>query len=240
MPISRIPKFDPITGDDLPYLSVRYSEVPKGFRITDLEPIADAPLSTKYWQRLTQFADLHFRNHEIIGSTYVDFFSNLQDSYYLNADTLEKALEVYFDDIAKPTQSRTIKRTHEETETLPQSETKTTTQYGHIINREGNSSGSTTGIEYAIEGTDTTPSDKSETESNATDKETHSGTDTDTVNVNGGTRKVETIDNEDWSDVGVAPNYVLMNGFLDNNRTMENVFISFFNDCFTIQEVLKW
>ena len=239
MPISRIPRFDPITGDDLPYLSVRYSEVPKGFRITDLEPIADAPLSTKYWQRLTQFADLHFRNHEIIGSTYVDFFSNLQDSYYLNADTLEKALAVYNEDIAKPTQGRTIKRTHTETETLPNSETTRSTQYGHKIDRDGESSGSTTGIEYAIEGTDTTPSDKSETESTANDSETHSGTDTETENVEGGTRQVESSDTEDWSDIGVAPNYVLMNGFLDNNRTMENIFISFFNDCFTIQEALK-
>lgn len=240
MAISRIPRFDPITGDDLPYLSVRYSEVPKGFRITDLEPLADAPLSAQYWDRLTKFADLHFRNHEIIGSTYVDFFSNLQDSYYLNADTLEKALEVYYDDIAKPTQSRTIKCIHEETEELPDSSTERETIYGHKVDRTGDSSGTTTNIEFAIEGTDETPSDKAVTSSDATDSETHSGTDTETESSTGGTRKLTTIDSEDWSDVGVAPNYELMNGFLDNNRTMENIFVSFFNDCFTIQEAMKW
>ena len=240
MAITRIQRFEPVVGDDLPYHSIVYRDVPQGFRITDLEPIANAPLSTQYWQRLTQFADLHFRNHEIVGKTFVDFYENLQDSYYLNADTLEKALEVYYDDIAKPTQSRTIKRTHEETETLPESETTRSTQYGHKIQTDGTAEGSTTDIEYAIEGTDSTPSTKSENDSTASDTETHSGTDTETENVMGGTRKLETIDSEDWSDVGVAPNYELMNGFLDNNRTMENIFISFFNDCFTIKEGLIW
>ena len=238
--IARLPKFEPIKGDDLPYVTMIYRDVPQGFRITDLEPLADAPLSAQYWDRLTEYADLHFRNHEIIGRTFVDFFENLKDSYYMNADTLEKALEVYFDDIAKPTQSRTIKRTHEETETLPDGSTERKMVYGHKVDRTGDSSGTTTNVEFAIEGTDETPSDKVVTESDATDSETHSGTDTETEAVTGGTRKLTTNDSEDWSDVGVAPNYELMNGFLDNNRTMENIFVSFFHDCFTIQEALKW
>lgn len=240
MAIARIPRFRPIKGDDLPYVTMIYRDVPQGFRITDLEPLADAPLSARYWDRLTEFADLHFRNHEIIGRTFVDFFENLKDSYYMNADTLEKALGVYFDDIAKPTQSRTIKRTHEETEELPDSSTERETVYGHKVDRTGDSSGTTTNIEFAIEGTDESPSDKAVTDSNATDSETHSGTDTETESSTGGTRKLTTTDSEDWSDVGVAPNYELMNGFLDNNRTMEMIFVNFFNDCFTIQEALKW
>lgn len=240
MAIARIPRFDPVIGDDLPYHSIVYRDVPEGFRISDLEPLTGCPLSAQYWQRLTGYADLHFRNHEIIGKTFVDFFENLRDSYLMNADTLEKALEVYYDDIAKPTQSRTIKRTHEETETLPESETTRSTQYGHKVQTDGTANGSTTDIEYAIEGTDSTPSTKSENSSTANDTETHSGTDTETETMKGGTRKLETIDKEDWSDVGVAPNYELMNGFLDNNRTMENIFISFFNDCFTIKEGLIW
>lgn len=240
MVITHLPKWSPVKGDDLPYVTMVYRDVPQGFRITDLEPLADAPLSAQYWDRLTEYADLHYRNHEIVGRTFVDFFENLKDSYYMNADTLEKSLEVYFDDIAKPTQSRTIKRTHEETEELPDGSTERKTVYGHKVDRTGDSSGTTTNIEYAIEGTDETPSDKAVTESDATDSETHSGTDTETEAVTGGTRKLTTNDSEDWSDVGVAPNYELMNGFLDNNRTMENIFISFFNDCFTIQEALRW
>lgn len=240
MAIARIPRFDPVIGDDLPYHSIVYKDVPEGFRISDLEPLTGCPLSAQYWQRLTGYANLHFRNHEIIGKTFVDFFENLRDSYLMNADTLEKALEVYYDDIAKPTQSRTIKRTHEETETLPNGSVERKTVYGHKVGREGDSSGTTTNIEFAIEGTDETPSDKGVTSSKAKDSETHSGTDTETEATTGGTRKLTTNDSEDWSDVGVAPNYELMNGFLDNNRTMEMIFISFFNDCFTIQEALRW
>lgn len=238
--ITRIQRFEPVRGDDAPYLSMVYRDVPEGFRITDLTPMSGCPLTAEYWSRLTGFADRHYRNHEIVGMTFVDFFENLRDSYYLNADTLEKALEVYYDDIAKPTQSRTIKRTHTENETLPDSKTKRTTEYGHVVDTSGNSSGSTTDIEYAIENSDDAPSDKSLTESEATDKETHSGSDTETENITGGTRDLESTDTEEWSDVGVAPNYDLMNGFLDNNRTMEMIFISFFNDCFTIQEALRW
>ena len=238
--IDRLKPWNPVPGDDEPTVSFNYRDVPQGFRITDLEPLADAPLSARYWDRLTEFADLHFRNHEIVGRTFVDFFENLKDSYHLNADTLEKALEVYHDDIAKPTQSRTIRRTHEETENLPDGSTERRTVYGHKVNREGDGSGTTTNIEFAIEGTDETPSDKAVTDSNATDSETHSGTDTETEATTGGTRKLTTNDSEDWSDVGVAPNYELMNGFLDNNRTMENIFVSFFNDCFTIQEAMRW
>ena len=242
MPIVRLnpSEWRPVPGDDGPYLTMSYRDVPKGFRITDLEPVADAPLTAQYWTRLTQYADLHFRNHEVIGKTLMDFFNNIQDSYYLNADTLEKALEVYNDDIAKPTQSRTIKRTHSETETLPNGKSERTTVYGHKVVDSGNNSGTTTDIELAIENDDESPSSKQTTSGNTSNTETHSGTDTETENVTGGQRKNDSTDTEEWSDVGVAPNYELMNGFLDNNRTMENIFISFFNDCFTIQEVLKW
>ena len=242
MPIVRLnpSEWRPVPGDDGPYLTMSYRDVPKGFRITDLEPTANAPLTAQYWTRLTQYADLHYRNHEVIGKTLMDFFNNLQDSYYLNADTLEKALEVYFEDIAKPTQSRTIKRTHTESETLPDTETTRSTQYGHKIDSSGTSSGSSTDIEYAIENDDGSPSSKGTTETDASNAETHSGTDTETESSTGGQRTAESTDIEDWSDVGVAPNYELMNGFLDNNRTMENIFISFFDDCFTIQEVLTW
>lgn len=238
--MTHVKRWDPIPGDDGPMVSYNYRDVPEGFRITDLEPLANCPKSAEVWTRLTSFADTHYRNHEIVGKTFVDFFENLKDSYYMNADTLEKALEVYNDDIAKPTQSRTIKRTHTETETLPDTTTTRKTEYGHKVDSSGSSNNSDTEIEYAIENSDDTPSSKQTSSGTATDSETHSGTDTDTETVKGGSRKFDSTDTEDWSDVGVAPNYELMNGFLDNNRTMENIFIHFFDDCFTIMEVMRW
>ena len=180
MPIVRLnpSEWRPVPGDDGPYLTMSYRDVPKGFRITDLEPVANAPLTAQYWTRLTQYADLHFRNHEVVGKTLMDFFNNIQDSYYLNADTLEKALEVYYEDIAKPTQSRTIKRTHTEDETLPDPSTTRTTQYGQSIHTEGSSDTDTTNVEFAIENDDGSPSSKDTTHGSNDITEAHSGTDT--------------------------------------------------------------
>lgn len=238
--IDRITPWKPLPGDDEPRVSFNYRDVPEGFRITDLEPLSVCPLSAEHWERLTTAADLHFRNFEIIGETFVDFFDNLKDSYTLNADTLEKALAVYYEDIARPLQSRTIKRTHTETETLPNGSTETTTVYGHTVDTENNQDSNSIDIEYGIEGSDSSPSAKTEGNQSGTGSETHGGTDKVTVQENGGVRQYESIDTEDWSDVGVAPNYTLMNGFLDNNRTMEAIFISFFEDCFTLQTSFRW
>ena len=238
--ISRIKPWDPVPGDDGPMVTFNYRDVPEGFRISDLVPLSGCPLTAQHWDRLTRFADDHYRNHEIIGQTFVDFYENLRDSYYMNADTLEKALEVYYDDIAKPTQSRTIRRTHTETETLPNGSSETTTQYGHSIATESDQDSESTDIEYGIEGSDSSPSAKTQGTTSGTGSENHSGTDKTTVQNNGGVREFDSEDTEDWSDVGVAPNYELMNGFLDNNRTMERIFTSFFEDCFTLQSSFRW
>ena len=73
-----------------------------------------------------------------------------------------------------------------------------------------------------------------------TDKSVSTGTGSNTNSsdrtLNGTNAKTGT-ETEDWSGVGVAPNYELLNGFLDNNRTLEQVFISFFKTDFTISEV---
>ena len=238
--IDRLKPWNPVPGDDEPRVSFNYRDVPEGFRITDLEPLSVCPLSADHWDRLTHAADAHFRNFEIVGETFVDFFENLKDSYTLNADTLEKALAVYYEDIAKPTQSRTIRRTHTETETLPNGSSETTTQYGHSIATENDQDSESTDIEYGIEGSDSSPSAKTQGNTSGTGSENHSGTDKTTVQNNGGVREFDSEDTEDWSDVGVAANYELMNGFLDNNRTMEAIFISFFEDCFTLQTSFRW
>lgn len=238
--IGRIPQWKPVPGDDEPMVTFNYRDVPDGFRITDLTPLSVCPLTAEHWTRLTEAADRHFRNCEIIGQTFVDFFENLTDAYVTNADTLEKALEVYNDDIAKPLQSRTIKRTHNETETLPNGSSETTTEYGHSIATTSSQDSESTDIEFGIEGSDTSPSAKTEGTSDGTGSESHSGTDKVTVQDSGGVRTFDSEDVEEWSDVGVAPNYTLMNGFLDNNRTMEEIFISFFTECFTLQTSFRW
>lgn len=53
-------------------------------------------------------------------------------------------------------------------------------------------------------------------------------------------RKLEVKDVDIWSDVGVTDNWDKLNGFLNNNPTLEMEFSAYFKDCFTIFEGLKW
>lgn len=211
-----------IIGDDLPYNTQWYRKVPEGFRFDDLSYPTDRPLTFALKDKLNEFANDYYRNFEIVGTTYADFFTNLQCNLLENVDTFEKMLAVYDDDIAKPLQSRTIKRTYDITDT-----------------NVGNTKGSNTGTV----GSDITNTDYDlpidNPDGQATSKSTGTGTTTNNL------ANEQTTDNEythkgteieDWSDVGVAPNYQLLNGFLDNNRSYYNVFVNFFTDCFTIME----
>lgn len=206
MAILKLTNQTDIIGDDLPYNTQWYRKVPTGFGFDVLDYPTDRPLTYALKDKLNAFANDYYRNYEIVGTTYADFQVNLQIALLENIDTFEKMMAVYDDDIAKPLQSRTIKRTYdiEDTNSGDTSSTVTNTNYDlPIDNPNGQAVDKSTG-------------DGSTT---ATNTYKHKGTET-----------------EDWSDVGVAPNYQLLNGFLDNNRTYYNVFVNFFTDCFTLME----
>ena len=206
MAILKLTNQTDIIGDDLPYNTQWYRKVPAGFGFDVLDYPTDRPLTYALKDKLNAFANDYYRNYEIVGTTYADFQVNLQIALLENIDTFEKMMAVYDDDIAKPLQSRTIKRTYdiEDTNSGDTSSTVTNTNYDlPIDNPNGQAVDKSTG-----DGNTT-----------ATNTYKHKGTET-----------------EDWSDVGVAPNYQLLNGFLDNNRTYYNVFVNFFTDCFTLME----
>ena len=220
--MERMNRFDPIVGDDLPYVSQTFRRVPAEFGFKALVYPEDRPLTYALREKLNVYATLYFRNHEIVGRTYQDFQENLQADLLLNLDTFEKMMAVYDDDIAKPTQSRTITRTYD-------------------ILDKGSSSGENTDtgtVGSDIENTDyDLPIDNPTGQ--AVGRSTSSGTTTNNLkNTSTGSNenKRTGTEKEDWSDVGVAPNYELLNGFLDNNRTYYNVFVSFFENDFTLYE----
>lgn len=215
-------KQNDIIGDDLPYNTQWFRKVPSGFGFDALDYPTDRPLTYELKDKLNAFATDYYRNYEIVGTTYADFQTSLQIALLENIDTFEKMMEVYDDDIAKPLQSRTIKRTYDITD----------------IN-DGSLSGSNTGTV----GSDVTNTDYDLPIDNpngqATSKSTGTGTTTNNLKneqTNKNTFTHKGTETEDWSDVGVAPNYTLLNGFLDNNRSYYNVFVNFFTDCFTLME----
>lgn len=225
--ITKLEEFDPIIGDDLPVYSMKLKKVPTGFHFEDLTIDETMhPLSYALKDKLFAFAESYYRNYEIVGETIVDWFTNLTNDLNLNLDTFEKMMKVYYDDIANPTQSRTIKRTVESKDVRTPNLTQT---------ESGKPSSDGTTTDYAI------------TEDNGdvygTDKTiVHNESNLDSTVVNSGTETNEHNETniEDWSDVGVAPNYELLNGFLDNNVTYYAEFVKYFRNDFTLTEALKW
>lgn len=234
--ITKLDRFAPIAGDDAGLHTIRYDKVPDGFRLTDLAfpPVDTHPLSNAVKDRLLDFADRWYDGWEIVGDTYTEFHFNCQLALDEKVDNLEKFLEVYWDDIAKPTQSRVIKRTYD-------------TQQDDTENESGNATADSNGSSEGTNNSDTTdydiPLDNGELQGTSSSKGTVTNT---SQNVNHsastsnknrtGSSKHTGTETEEWSDVGVAPNYELLNGFLDYNRSVQDVFVSYFYDCFTLME----
>ena len=215
--MERLKNYPSITGDDNPFFSLTLRDLPKGMGFDGLIFSVDAPLTFALKDKLVDFATRYYRNHEIVGTTISDFTDNLQVDLDMNLDTFEKMLQVYDEDIAKPTQSREIVRTYDVTDTNESSSTS-----------EGNNE--STNYDIPVDNGTAQGTDKNV--GNTTGTSTGRSTDTQS-----NTAKKTGTETEYWSDVGVAPNYELLNGFLDNNRTLYNVFVSFFKDDFTVMEV---
>lgn len=223
--IEKLNRYEPIPGDDLPVYSQVYDEVPDGFRFDNLIFQAEWTGLNALRDRLVAVADAYYADYEIVGRTYADFFRLLQNALDMNADTWEKTYSVYDDDISKPTQSRTIRRSYDITD-ADTGTIETTESVNHGATRTDKS--------YEL------PTDNTQTPYEvARDESSTGGSDSNTgSNTHENTNKRTGTETEDWSDVGVAPNYILLNGFIDNNRTKERLFVDIFKDCFTLTEAL--
>jgi len=191
----KMERYLPDAGDDLAFETQQYYKVPEPWRLGNIVLHTDVPLTTAIWPTLYPMIERHYRNFEICGRTYADFFDSLQSEYDENADTLERMLSVYHDDIANPVLGRTVKNTHTAT-----------------VNDDGESQNITV---PADQNTSEVPDSKNKSAS------THTETTTDT---------------QDWSDVGVMPNFEMMNGFLSQNTTLVKFGIRIFKNCFYFME----
>ena len=109
----RLRSFDPIMGDDEPYWTIHYRDVPTPFRLADAWIVLTDSLPFLQSRKdgiITAF-DLHYGRYEINADTYQDFLDLLKETLLTNADTIERLLEVYDSDIAKPILGREETRT---------------------------------------------------------------------------------------------------------------------------------
>lgn len=214
MPLPGVP------GDNWPYNTMAYKDVPSGFRIRDMPVPADCPMTAVVWERLCDAADLVYQDHEIVGRTVADFHENLKKHWVIHADTFERLLEVYHDDIAKPIIGRTEKTTYGEPDNpVTMIDTRVDTERRKADNKHYD-------VPISNDVGDPSMQDTSETyvdSGDVTNTHTHSG-----------------VVVTELSDIGVRPNYEILNGFLDNNRTYVRVFCDMLKDCFTLHMSIRW
>lgn len=118
MPISydRYKEPDFFLTDVRPRLTMFYKDIDEDFKFDKL----DFSYVQKYCPNLNSKLDilkevfpLHFDDYEIGSESEYGFFLQMQDALITNADTMERQLEVYDDDIAKPILGRTEKVTYD-------------------------------------------------------------------------------------------------------------------------------
>lgn len=102
--------------------------VPIGYHFTNLTvDNVRCPKTSAIKTYLFDIAERHYKYYQIVGNTYVNFLEQLQLSLDENIDTLERLIEVYNSDIAKPILGRTETVTYDLTNTgeVKQGESRT-------------------------------------------------------------------------------------------------------------------
>lgn len=120
MPISydRFDEPDFFLSDVRPRVTMFYKDIDEQFKFDNLDFTYvqnNCPLLNSRLDILKQMFPIHFNDYEIGSESEYGFFLQLQDALVTNADTMERQLEVYDDDIAKPILGRTEKVTYDVT-----------------------------------------------------------------------------------------------------------------------------
>lgn len=227
--------------DSPPLISEMYEDISEEFKIQSLDisyfdeqrvsGIDNCPRLKAVWQTLIKNFNLYYSTREIGGMSEYDFFCMMQSCLNRNADTFERQLKVYDDDIANPILGRTeevIYDTSDDRNLIAES----TLAYGSSIKRTENGSDIIHHIDVPADNPEfDTDRSRDKTDYGHITEDTNSGQDTNT-GTNNETRKMTGTVTTKLSDIGVRPNYESLNGFLDNNRTFIQEFINKFDECF--------
>lgn len=227
--------------DNEPIVSEFYKDVPECYKISaldttyfDYERVEHEPACPRLkavWQLLCDNFNLFYETREIGGYSEYDFFKMMQSCLNRNADTFERQLAVYDDDIANPILGRTEKVTYNTVDD------RNNTGYTNIakntsVTRTEGGADTMHHIEVPADApTYDTDRSRDKTNYGRTVTDANTGVDTNNVNLEDKRTMTGTVTTE-LSDLGVRPNYESLNGFLDNNRTFIQEFIDKFDECF--------
>lgn len=230
--------------DNQPVVSEVYEDISEEFKIQNLntdyfslpvtvdgQETTRCPLLESVWDILVENFNLYYATREIGGYSEYDFFCMMQSCLNRNADTLERQLNVYWDDISNPILGRTEKVTYDTVDDRNNTG-NTTLQHGLTTTRTESGTDTNHHIEVPAD-TPAYDTDRTRDKTNYghTQTDVNTGTDTNGVNLEDKRTMTGTVTTE-LSDLGVRPNYESINGFLDNNRTFIQEFINVFDECF--------
>lgn len=227
--MEKIRQFKPVVGDDNPFNTIHYRDVPDGFRIENL--IFDSDMFENVsliWDDVKEFLNLYFENWEINAKTFKDFFNGLNISLMGNIESLDKRLSA----IALISPSGGSKVTRTKSGTRQESGTNTKNRsYSDSVENE--TSGTSESIVLAFDSSNTDPSQKTTDNQTVTNEGTGTENQTDTNSVSGSDSESESIVTDDDSLT-----YYERLTKLYPSIPME--FVNVFKENFTLSEVLIW
>lgn len=227
--------------DSIPVLTEIYGDISEECKIQsldtsyfDYERVEGEPACPRLkavWELLCKNFNLYYSTREIGGYSEYDFFCMLQSCLNRNADTFERQLAVYDDDIANPILGRSEIVTYN---TLDERDTsqKSELNYGARLTKTESGEDKTHHVEVPADSPEyDTDRTRDRTEYGHVSQDENSGKDTSSATDDESRKMTGTVTTE-LSDLGVRPNYESLNGFLDNNRSFIQEFINKFDECF--------
>ena len=227
--IEKIRQFEPVIGDDKPFNTVYYSEVPTGFRFDDLVFNSDMYENVSLiWEDMKKFLNLYFEDWEINAKTFKDFFNGLNISLMANIESMEKRLSAIM--LISPDAGSKVTRTKSGTRQESGTNTKNRTYSDSV---ENGSNGTSENIVMAFDSTNTDPSQKTIDNQTTTNQGTGTENQTDNNTVSGSDSETESI----VTDEDSLSYYERLTN-LYPSIPME--FVDIFKENFTLSEALIW
>lgn len=229
MMIEKIKQFKPVVGDDNPFNTIHYSDVPDGFRFDNLVFNHDMYENVSLiWEDMKKFLNLYFESWEINAKTFKDFFNGLNISLMGNIESMEKRLSAIM--LISPDAGSKVTRTKSGTRQESGTNTKNR-NYSDSV--ENSLNGSSENIVMAFDSTNTDPSQKTIDNQTTTNQGTGTETQTDNNTVSGSDSETESI----VTDEDSLSYYERLTN-LYPSIPME--FVNIFKENFTLSEVLIW
>lgn len=227
--MEKIRQFKPVVGDDNPFNTIYYRDVPDGFRIENLVFNSDMFENVSLiWDDVKEFLNLYFEDWEINAKTFKDFFNGLNISLMGNIESLDKRLSAIA--LISPNAGSKVTRTKSGTRQEKGTNTKNRS-YSDSVKNE--TSGTSENIVLAFDSSNTDPSQKTIDNQTVTNGGTGTENQTDTNSVSGSDSETESIVTDEDSLT-----YYERLTKLYPSIPME--FVNVFKENFTLSEVLIW